>query len=86
MTRADVYGYDTVAWTLYKNGRFDEAAVASEQALAQGTDEALFYYHAGMIAAAQGNNELAKRQLNLALELNPNFDFLQAQIALAILD
>ncbi len=86
VTRADVYGYDTVAWALYKNGRFDEAAVASEQALAQGTDEALFYYHAGMIAAAQGNNELAKTQLNLALELNPNFDFLQAQIALAILD
>lgn len=80
-SRPDVYGYDVLAWTLLKNGRLDEAAAASEQALRLGTPEALFHYHAGMIAAAQGNTELARQQLSRALELNPHFDFIQAQIA-----
>jgi len=79
--RPDVYGYDVLAWVLFKNGRLDEAAAASEQALRLGTPEALFYYHAGMIAAAQGNTEQARQHLSHALELNPHFDFLQAQIA-----
>jgi len=78
--RPDVYGYDVLAWTLFKNGRLDEAAAASEQALRLGTQEALFYYHAGMIAAAQGNHEQAKEYLATALDLNQHFDFLQAQI------
>lgn len=85
-TRADVYGYDVLSWTLYKNGRYAEAAVASEKAMAQDTPEALFYYHAGMIAAKLGNSEQAVEHLTQALELNPNFDFLQAQIAQAMLD
>ena len=84
--RPDVYGYDVLAWVLYKNGRLDEAAAASEQALQLGTQEALFYYHAGMIAAAQGDTNQAKQQLSHALELNPYFDFLQALIARAQLE
>ena len=87
--RADVYGYDVLAWTLYKNGRLDEAAIASEQALSMGTQEPLFYYHAGMIAAALGDTAQAIDHLTHALQLNPNFDFVQAQIAqeqLLILD
>ncbi len=80
-SRPDVYGYDVLAWTLFKNGRIDDAAVAIDQALQLGTQEALFYYHAGMIAAAQGSDEQAKQHLSHALELNPNFDFLQAKIA-----
>lgn len=80
-SRPDVYGYDVLAWTLFKNGRLGEAAAASEQALRLGTQDALFYYHAGMTAAAQGNTELAREQLSHALQLNPHFDFLQAQIA-----
>ena len=79
--RPDVYGYDLLAWALYKNGRFAEAAAASEQALRLGTPEASFYYHAGMIAAAQGNPAQARAYLSLALQLNPHFDFIQAQIA-----
>ncbi|WP_420627207.1 tetratricopeptide repeat protein [Candidatus Leptofilum sp.] len=85
-SRPDVYGYDVLAWVLFKNGRLAEAAVASEQALQFGTPEAIFYYHAGMIAAAQGNEELAKQHLMQALELNPHFDFHQAQIAQETLD
>ncbi|MAU00469.1 MAG: hypothetical protein CL608_25280 [Anaerolineaceae bacterium] len=80
-SRPDVYGYDVLAWTLFKNGRLNEAATANEQALKLGTPEALFYYHAGMIAAAQGDTNQAKQHLSHALELNPHFDFLQAKIA-----
>ncbi len=80
-SRPDVYGYDVLAWTLFKNGRLDEAAAASEQALRLGTPEALFHYHAGMIAAAQGNTPQARQHLRTALDLNPHFDFLQVQIA-----
>lgn len=85
-SRPDVYGYDVLAWVLFKNGRLDEAAQASEQALRLGTPEALFHYHAGMIAAAQGNSEQAKMYLTTALALNPHFDFYQAQIAHEMLD
>lgn len=85
-SRPDVYGYDVLAWALFKNGRLDEAAAASEQARQFGTPEAQFYYHAGMIAAAQGNHAEAKQHLTQALELNPHFDFQQAQIAQKTLD
>ena len=27
-SRPDIHGYDTLAWALYRNGRFDEAAKA----------------------------------------------------------
>jgi tetratricopeptide (TPR) repeat protein len=85
-SRPDVYSHDLLAWVLFKNGRLEEAAQASEQALRLGTPEALFYYHAGMIAAAQGNEALAKQHLAQALALNPHFDFIQAQIARQMLD
>lgn len=79
--RQDVYTYDALAWALYKNQRFEEAARASAQALKLGSPEALFYYHAGMIANARGNNDAARKDLEKALALNAGFDFHQASIA-----
>ncbi|HOU42435.1 MAG TPA: tetratricopeptide repeat protein, partial [Promineifilum sp.] len=79
--RQDIYAYDTLAWALYRAGRFDEAADASQRALAHGTPDAGLYYHAGMIAAAQGDTRVAIAQLQQALDLNPNFDLLQARQA-----
>jgi hypothetical protein len=46
--RQDVYTYDALSWALFKNQRFQKASRASA--------EALFFYHAGMIA-----NSLGKR-------------------------
>ncbi len=80
-TRGDIYAYDTLAWALYKNGRTAAAAAAMETALAQGTSDALLYYHAGMIFAAQDQTAEAVAMLQKALALNPYFDLLQAQIA-----
>jgi len=52
-TRRDVYGYDLLAWALYKSGRFREAAAASGRALAWGTQDPLLHAHAAAIAAAR---------------------------------
>lgn len=84
--RADVYGYDVLAWTLYKNGRYEAAAAAVEQALMYNTPEAMFHYHAGMIYTALDQPQQAVHHLQTALTLNPYFDVQQAPIAAQTLD
>ena len=42
--RKDIYGYDALAWTLYQNNRFDEAAEAMDQALKLGTKDAVLFF------------------------------------------
>lgn len=83
--RKDIYAYDTVAWALYKNGRYLEAANAMQQAMKLGTHDALLYYHAGMIDHALGKDQQAEQSLTQALAINPHFDFLQARVAQATL-
>jgi tetratricopeptide (TPR) repeat protein len=84
--REDVFGFDAAAWAYYKNGMFNQAQDAIEQALHLGTRDAKLYYHAGMIARARGNASDAQRLLVQALALNPHFDLLQSRIARATLD
>ena len=79
--RRDIYTYDALAWTLYKNGRYEDAARASREALKTGAPEALFFYHAGMIASSMGDTGTARTQLERALALNAGFDLRQAAIA-----
>ncbi len=83
--RRDIYTYDVLAWALYKNQRYVEAADAAEKALALGTPEPMFYYHAGMIDLALGNKRQARERLEHALALNPKFDPRQAPLAQAAL-
>ena len=79
--RQDIYTYDALAWTLFKNKRYQEARRASEQALKLGTPEALFFYHAGMITNALNDRAGARKQLEKALQLNAGFDIRQAATA-----
>lgn len=79
--RQDIYAYDTLAWVLYRLGRHDEARAAADRALELGTPDAALYYHAGLIAAAQGDRITARTYLSQALELNPHFDLIQAAAA-----
>ena len=79
--RQDIYTYDALAWALYKNRRYREAWRASEEALKIGAPEALFYYHAGMVASALGDASTAEEHLERALRLNAGFDFRQAAVA-----
>jgi len=83
--RGDVYTYDALAWTLYKNGRLEEAEHAAGKALQFRTEEPAFYFHAGQIAAALGKKGEAAKYIERALELNPRFDLRQAEIAAATL-
>jgi tetratricopeptide (TPR) repeat protein len=84
--RKDIYSDDTLAWALYKNGRAAEASTAMDQAMKLGTQDALLYYHAGMIDQSLGHRQQAQALLTKALALNPHFDLLQARIAQAMLD
>ena len=76
--RKDVGGYDAYAWCLYEAGRSKEAAAPMAKALAMGTIDPLFEFHAGAIARAAGDREGAKRHLARALEIDPRFHVLHA--------
>ena len=84
--RQDVYTYDVLAWSLYKNHRYPEALRAAQAALKLGAPEALFFYHAGAIEHTLGNDAAARTHLEKALALNPGFDVRQATIAKQILE
>jgi tetratricopeptide (TPR) repeat protein len=69
--RHDVYGFDTIAWTLHANGREAEALTAIRQALATGTVDAKLLIHAGLIEIANGLPADGAGHLEQALALNP---------------
>jgi tetratricopeptide (TPR) repeat protein len=79
--RGDIYTYDALAWAQLKNGHAAEAEQTMAKALKLGTPEPALFYHAGMIAAANGKKADAAKYLRRALELNPKFDVRQAPIA-----
>ena len=79
--RSDVYGYDAYAWALLAAGRVDEASAAIEKALALGTPDPRIAYHAGMIAAASGQEAEARALLERAAAGSAALPPLQAQRA-----
>ncbi len=79
--RHDIYTWDALAWALYKNGRYPEAANASAKAMHHGTRDALLIFHAGMIAAKSGHGDAARRDFAEALAINPHFHLLYARVA-----
>lgn len=83
--RKDIYGYDTLAWCLFKNGKLQEAATAMKEALKMGTMDAKLFYHAGMIFQAAGNTSEATKLLKSAVAIQPHFPLLYASKAGAIL-
>ncbi|MEP7382775.1 MAG: hypothetical protein ABI910_13885 [Gemmatimonadota bacterium] len=87
-SRRDVYGYDLEGWTLHALGRDREAALAMHQALRAGTEDAVLWYHAGVIAAAVGDGAGARLHLERAIALNPAFgveDVAHAKALLTVL-
>ncbi|MEP6807044.1 MAG: tetratricopeptide repeat protein [Chloroflexota bacterium] len=87
--RPDVYGYDALAWALFKSGHLEEAAAAAHSALALGTPDPRIAYHAGMIAAAQGRASEARTLLRRAVDgaiMLPPLQVSVARDALAAFD
>jgi tetratricopeptide (TPR) repeat protein len=79
--RKDIFTADIYAWCLYKNGKSAEAKDVMTEAMRLKTNDARFYYHAGMIEKGLSNKKEAKQLLELALKINPAFDFIQAEKA-----
>lgn len=83
--RRDIYTYDTLAWVYFKKGLLAEAEAASHRALAFQTQDAMLWYHAGLIAHAQGRPVQAVQYLQRALSINPRFHPSAPQHAAALL-
>ena len=63
-----------------------QAARYTERALALGTPNALFLFHAGTIQAALGHDDEARSLLREALDTNPHFSIQHAPEAQALLE
>ncbi len=85
-TRHDVYGHDLLGWALYRRGKYSEARTEMANAMKVGTQDALIFYHAGMIERAAGDNTRAAELLQRALRVNPYFDITHPVSARATLD
>ena len=76
---------DALAWALYRNGRLTEARQHAEEALRLGTLDPSYLYHAGTIAAAQGDDAHARAWLGRSVGANPAWSPLHAPRAAAAL-
>jgi tetratricopeptide (TPR) repeat protein len=83
--RQSVQVADALAWSLYANGRYEEALTYSNNALALGTRNASFHFHRGMIEWALGSRAAAAKDLKAALDINPHFSILWADDARRVL-
>ena len=84
-TRQDIYGWDLLAWALHRSGRDREALPAMAKAMTLQTDDAMLFYHRGMIELAVGHRVAARGDLERALALNPYFSPAGARAARAAL-
>jgi tetratricopeptide (TPR) repeat protein len=76
--RHSIHVADAYAWALYANDRYRMASSFARRALALGTRNALFLFHAGMIRLKLGDRDGARRDLARALAINPNFSIQHA--------
>jgi tetratricopeptide (TPR) repeat protein len=84
--RPSIHAADALAWALYKSGRFQEADQMMAHALRLGTQDALMFFHLGMIARANGDVDRARTNLERALTLNPHFSLRYAPQAQQVLE
>ena len=69
-SRSDVFTHDALAWSLAAAGKLTEAHSEMERALAEGTQDARLFFHAGIIASQAGHSPDAERWLRKASELS----------------
>jgi tetratricopeptide (TPR) repeat protein len=72
--RPDVYSKDVLAFTLFRSGERNEAALLARELVAVGTPDARLLYHAGQILTAAGAAAEGGELTTKALSLNPRFD------------
>ncbi len=84
--RPDWTGHDTVAWSLYRLGRFEEAAAEIAAARSLGADDARLRFHEGAILMALGAVAEGELLLTSALDLGPALDPVERAEAKALLE
>jgi len=84
--RRDIYSWDVLAWSLFKNDKPQEASEAMSHALEQGTKDPQLFFHAGMIYEKLGDSHKGKEYLERALQTNPEFHITYASVARQTLD
>ncbi|MEJ7617002.1 MAG: tetratricopeptide repeat protein [Pyrinomonadaceae bacterium] len=67
--REDVFTLDALAWSLAASGKAKEASSYMKRALAEETEDARLFYHAGMIAAKIGQVKEARHWFNKAASI-----------------
>jgi tetratricopeptide (TPR) repeat protein len=80
-SRPFIVMHDAYGWALHAARRDDEALAEVDRAMALGTRNALFHFHAGMISLSLGDADRARDELATALDINPAFDPLSAGVA-----
>jgi tetratricopeptide (TPR) repeat protein len=79
--RRDIYTWDVLAWSMFKNDKLQGAAEGISHALEQGTKDPQLFFHAGMIYERLGDSLKAKEYLRRALDINPHFHILYSTTA-----
>jgi len=79
--RPSIDGNDVLGWALARNGRCAEALPYSKWSLRLGTQDALKFFHRGMIERCLGRTEAARGWFRRALDLNPRFSILWSPLA-----
>jgi tetratricopeptide (TPR) repeat protein len=79
--RPSIDGDDVLAWTLQRHGRCAEALTYSRRALRLGTEDALKFFHRGMIERCLGRRGEARSWFLRSLALNPHFSVVWAPLA-----
>ena len=69
-SRGDVFSHDALAWSLAAAGNLAEAQTEMQAALAESTQDARLFFHAGSIASQAGHSADAERWLRKASELS----------------
>jgi tetratricopeptide (TPR) repeat protein len=79
--RPSIDGDDVLGWALARNGQCGEAQHYSQLALRLGTQDALKFFHRGMIERCLGNHPAARAWFRRALALNPHFSLVWSPVA-----
>jgi tetratricopeptide (TPR) repeat protein len=64
---------DTLGWVLYRRGVYDRAVRVLSESAAKMPNEATVHYHLGMASAKTGDRAGARRALETAVKLSPQF-------------
>jgi tetratricopeptide (TPR) repeat protein len=83
--RKDIFTCDTLAWSLFKNGKTQEAKTLIDEALRTGTKDARINYHAGVIYKTLNLRAQAVQHLRLGVAINSAFSPAQAASAKELL-